>query len=424
MESLLTQVKEAIATNGSEWLTQLLSEADTPENTAGKSKNSAPTKRSRRTQPPERLSPSPTGATRSCRYASRGRRESPSMSAGRNRDSATAKASPQRQCRRTSNRERQERDPIPSTSGQSRQSTDRLDLCTERSPEPNTSTARSQRRQTSSAVSTRDNAISPIQQVNLPQNTHSVTSQMRPSTSRGEYNAAGVWGDRTTHTQDSNAEILRILNLVSERLSGEDKDSVDKPMRRTGDADDKIKQMPRTINNWIHGFSTYASVLSEKFPEKGASLFCYLEMIWGAYKTYGGICWLKYDEQFQRRMAARAQMRWDCQDMSLWILLMTPNRPSYGQQHNFQSGAGVPTSGTSEATSRKGVCWMYNESHCRWYSNCRYKHECTFCGGAHPVVRCFKKAKLATQKQGTTLAKPEDTSKKGKDATLVKNLPQ
>ncbi|OCU00247.1 hypothetical protein XELAEV_18006028mg [Xenopus laevis] len=47
------------------------------------------------------------------------------MSAGHNRDSAAAKGSPQRQRRRTSKGERQEQDPIPSTSGQSRQMTAR-----------------------------------------------------------------------------------------------------------------------------------------------------------------------------------------------------------------------------------------------------------------------------------------------------------
>ncbi|OCT72197.1 hypothetical protein XELAEV_18035168mg, partial [Xenopus laevis] len=146
-----------------------------------------------------------------------------------------------------------------------------------------------------------------------------------------------------------------VFNLVQP-----EKESIDKSYRRVGDSNEKLKIIPRTINNWLHGFSVYASVLCEKFPEKGSSLFCYLELIWGAYRTYGGVCWLKYDEQFHQRMAARAYMRWDCQDMNLWLLNMTPNRPVT----SLQPGAGT-SAGTSVTGNRRGQCWLYNERHCR-----------------------------------------------------------
>ncbi|OCT84635.1 hypothetical protein XELAEV_18022788mg [Xenopus laevis] len=115
-----------------------------------------------------------------------------------------------------------------------------------------------------------------------------------------------------------------------------EKESIDKPYKKTGDSNYKLKSNPGTINYWLHGFSVYASVLCEKFPVKGSSLFCYLELIWGAYRTYRGGCWLKFDEQFCQRTAARAYMCWDCQDMNLWLLIMTPYRPV-----TWQPGTGV-----------------------------------------------------------------------------------
>lgn len=39
---------------------------------------------------------------------------------------------------------------------------------------------------------------------------------------------------------------------------------------------------------------------------------------------------------------------------------------------------------------RHGVCFGFNEGHCKWPHSCKYKHECAFCAGNHPASRCFK----------------------------------
>lgn len=54
---------------------------------------------------------------------------------------------------------------------------------------------------------------------------------------------------------------------------------------------DKSKQLPHTFRNWLQDFCNFAGVLGEKFLELDSSLFGYVDLIWGAYKIYGGQCW-------------------------------------------------------------------------------------------------------------------------------------
>ncbi|PIO40904.1 hypothetical protein AB205_0215380 [Aquarana catesbeiana] len=47
-------------------------------------------------------------------------------------------------------------------------------------------------------------------------------------------------------------------------------------------------------------FAILASVVGEKAPENCSALFVYLEAISKAHRTYGGMAWLRYDEQFRK----------------------------------------------------------------------------------------------------------------------------
>lgn len=59
--------------------------------------------------------------------------------------------------------------------------------------------------------------------------------------------------------------------------------------------------IPRTFTNWLQVFAILASVIGKKHPEHCSALFCYLDAIGDAYRTYGGIAWLRYDEQLRQR---------------------------------------------------------------------------------------------------------------------------
>ncbi|CAJ0931131.1 unnamed protein product [Ranitomeya imitator] len=82
--------------------------------------------------------------------------------------------------------------------------------------------------------------------------------------------------------------------------------------------------IPQTFVNWQQAFAILASVIGEKFPENCSGLFCYLDAIGEAHRTYGGQAWLRYDEQFRQRKAVRPEIRWDQKDIGLWLKVMAP----------------------------------------------------------------------------------------------------
>lgn len=81
--------------------------------------------------------------------------------------------------------------------------------------------------------------------------------------------------------------------------------------KREDEEKQRYRLIPRTFANWLQAFAILASVVGEKAPENCSALFVYLEAISKAHRTYGGMAWLHYDEQFRQRMAVRPTLRWD-----------------------------------------------------------------------------------------------------------------
>ena len=174
----------------------------------------------------------------------------------------------------------------------------------------------------------------------------------------------------------------------------------------------RYRLIPRTFANWSQAYSIMASVIGEKNPEHCSALFSYQEAISEAYRCYGGTGWLRYDEQFRQRRAIRPDIRWDNKDIGLWMRLMSAPRTS---TPFFQGGAGGTSSPGQSAGKKKGVCWQFNEGNCKFGGSCRFKHECSGCGGNHPSSRCFKQGK---GRSGDSSSKREDSGDGGKDATV------
>lgn len=172
--------------------------------------------------------------------------------------------------------------------------------------------------------------------------------------------------------------------------------------------------IPRTFSNWLQAFAIMASVIGEKAPENCSPLFCYMDAIGEAYRVYGGTAWLRYDEQFRQRKALRPGLRWDHKDIGLWMKLMTHARAA-GQP--FLGGAGSSGSAGQSAIQKKGLCFQFNEGSCRFGATCRYRHECSGCGGSHGYAKCFRKGK---SQPGEHTSKREDASKPSRDGAVSK----
>lgn len=211
-------------------------------------------------------------------------------------------------------------------------------------------------------------------------------------------------------------EFVEIFSLLPLEESVDLKDEDKKDGKKEEEERSKrYRKIPKTFGNWLRAFCTLASIIGEKHPERCSPLFCYLDGIWEAYRVYGGLAWWRYDEQFRQRLAANPGMRWDQLDMPLWLRLMTAQKAS-----PFQRSAGGAQQGSSSAVNRPGYCWQFNEGQCKWGTSCKYKHECSGCGGAHPHARCFKKGKGVAK--SAEAPKGEDSGEPRRDAALARPL--
>ena len=199
--------------------------------------------------------------------------------------------------------------------------------------------------------------------------------------------------------------LLPLEQFNLDRVKPDDSKKEDEEKRR-------YRLIPRTFTNWLQAFGIMASVIGEKHPECCSALFCYQGSIAEAHRVYGGSGWLRYDEQFRQRRAVRPDLRWDHKDITVWMRLMTAPR---GQNQFFQGGAGGPSAQGQSAGNKKGVCWQYNSGTCKFGSSCRYKHECSGCGGSHAGSKCFKQGRGKTGDSGN---KREDAGEGGKDAAV------
>lgn len=201
-------------------------------------------------------------------------------------------------------------------------------------------------------------------------------------------------------------DILSLLPSSKEFLLKSDKRIDDRS------EEDRRRAIPRTFQNWLQAFCIFASVVGERFPDKCSGLFQHLDIVAEAYRHFGAIAWFNYDESFRQKLSVHPSLRWGVKDVGLWLNLMLPQRPQYTQR---------PPVTNVQSTFRKGVCFANNDSQCRFLSNCRYKHECSFCAGMHPASRCFKKSASTSQSRDIN-AKDMDASEVVKNAVLARSL--
>lgn len=95
--------------------------------------------------------------------------------------------------------------------------------------------------------------------------------------------------------------------------------------------------------------------------------------------------WFIYDKYFRKKIAIYPSPKWGNKDVGLWLNLIIPQKPAFSKQ---------PSQSTSNLTGsvsvyKKGTCYGYNETQCKWLNSCRYRHECSFSFGNHPVSKCF-----------------------------------
>ncbi|OCT79806.1 hypothetical protein XELAEV_18026617mg, partial [Xenopus laevis] len=161
-------------------------------------------------------------------------------------------------------------------------------------------------------------------------------------------------------------DMLSLLPSVKEFLKSE----------RKGDSEEeRHRPVARTFTNWLQAFCIYSNILCEWSPNLGPGLFKHLDIILEAYRSYGGVVSFLDDDRVRQKMAVHKSMLWRSKDIDLWMGMLAPKRQSVENQ----------------CVAGRNACWSFNENFCKWQNNCRYKHECSICAGAHPAFRCAKR---------------------------------
>lgn len=181
--------------------------------------------------------------------------------------------------------------------------------------------------------------------------------------------------------------------------------------------DDRHRPVPRSFHNWLQAYCVFSCILAERRPELCGGLFQHLDHVLEAYRNFGGLGWYLYDESFLQKLSIHPALKWVMKDVGLWLNLILPPKQGVFKQ---------PAVNALNLAYRKGYCFAFNESQCRWGASCKYKNECSYCSGAHPVIKYFKKnaGSGTSQMQRDIFPKSLHSSEAGKNVALAGAVPR
>ena len=137
----------------------------------------------------------------------------------------------------------------------------------------------------------------------------------------------------------------------------------------------------------------YASIILEKWPNKGLELFKYMQTVRLAVSRgyFGG--WIQYDEQYRLRKAISPCSSWGVVDMELWMMCVStphspPSGPSFSTQPSRITHSSVRGTNRFATPPLKGTCRAFNSGKCTFGKNCKFPHKCSKCNGNHPFINC------------------------------------
>lgn len=176
-------------------------------------------------------------------------------------------------------------------------------------------------------------------------------------------------------------------------------------------------EVAKAIANWLQEFLVLGCIMGQKHLERCSEFFTYMDLVYSAYKFHGGVAWWKYDEEFRCRLCLQLDIGWDTKAPDEWLRLMMPQRP-----HPFPAVATNPATGQGSVAARHTrTFWLFNEGHCKFYGLCKFRHECSSCGGTHAVVQCLR---LGKQGGKPPAVEGENAGEHGHDAHVARPVSQ
>ena len=139
-------------------------------------------------------------------------------------------------------------------------------------------------------------------------------------------------------------------------------------------------------------FTTYMSILTQKFPRHSQELLQYMGLIRYAARVHKGLGWQKrgwaiYDYKFRQKASKNHTSVWSDVDRQLWLTIFTV-APSVleGEYPIFPKGP-QPNS-VSTGGEQWGICHAYNRAGQCNRATCNHSHVCSRCSRSHPGCHC------------------------------------
>ena len=142
--------------------------------------------------------------------------------------------------------------------------------------------------------------------------------------------------------------------------------------------------------------------------------------------------WVHYDEEFRARLSEDANGQWGQLDNDLYMHMMNAekfskttftasglpiiHRPFQGHPTHSGVGAGGRGQGTTGGGS---ACWSFNKGICTC-EYCKFRHECSKCGGRHPLVQCWGASHGGPHVAGTGGTTHQQRGARGAHSTVAK----
>ena len=158
----------------------------------------------------------------------------------------------------------------------------------------------------------------------------------------------------------------------------------------------KPKADLQTFYSWSKAFDIFCSVYLIKPANNliATKLFQYRHLIRNLMERGGD--WRGYDESF-RTMRTVEGWNWDEMHSQLWLMAAQRPVPKVAPQ--------VKAPFLARGASTRvvpGHCTKYNTQGSCSFNPCKFRHQCSLCGGGHPAVKCHaqKRKPLSSQRGG------------------------
>ena len=147
---------------------------------------------------------------------------------------------------------------------------------------------------------------------------------------------------------------------------------------------DRNDQNISSIAKWEEAFHIY----TEGNPSHAIELIQYNHITHEAALDYPWDSVYAYDHEFRIHMSKYPNRNWGIILQQAWTLKM---KRSYtrGNGNNGHGGSTSRDNGTGSRSSRRNICWKFNQGRCTYGISCKFEHKCAICNKwGHRAVNC------------------------------------